>query len=174
MKYIKQFEIFRGASITSQLSKTIKNASTLGNPLLNSIINNEYSDFNKNLRNINDLKTNLLDMELELKKLKEENLDEERIKQTELFIEHLKNIYNRFSLETTDYYGNTPLLIAAKEGRLKMLKELIKAGANIYHTNNNGETMYDLAVNRYKFINNVKDWIEKNYPEVIAMKKFNL
>jgi hypothetical protein len=55
-----------------------------------------------------------------------------------------------------------------------MLKELIKAGANIYHTNNNGETMYDLAVNRYKFINNVKDWIEKNYPEVIAMKKFNL
>ncbi len=24
--------------------------------------------------------------------------------------------------------------------------------------------MYDLAVNRYKFINNVKDWIEKIIP----------
>ena len=85
-----------------------------------------------------------------------------------------KRLIKTEDLEYTNGNGNTPLLIAAKEGRLKMLKELIKAGANIYHTNNNGETMYDLAVNRYKFINNVKDCIEKNYPEVIAMKKFNL
>lgn len=85
-----------------------------------------------------------------------------------------KKLIKTEDLEYQDSNGNTALLIAAKEGRLKMVKELIKAGANIFHTNNEGESFYDLAVNRYKFINNVKDWIEKNYPEVIDMKKYNL
>lgn len=85
-----------------------------------------------------------------------------------------KKLIKTEDLEYQDGNGNTALLIAAKEGRLKMVKELIKAGANIFHTNNEGESFYDLAVNRYKFINNVKDWIEKNYPEVIDMKKYNL
>lgn len=85
-----------------------------------------------------------------------------------------KKLIKTEDLEYQDGNGNTALLIAAKEGRLKMVKELIKAGANIFHTNNEGESFYDLAVNRYKFINNVKDWIEKNHPEVIDMKKYNL
>jgi ankyrin repeat protein len=81
---------------------------------------------------------------------------------------------NYLSIESTDGLGNTALLFAAKEGRLKMVKDLIKAGANIYATNNKGENFYDVAVNRFKFINNVKDWIEKTYPELIMANKYNL
>lgn len=77
-------------------------------------------------------------------------------------------------LEKQDKNGNTALLLASKEGRLEMVKELIKAGANIQHKNNANEDFYDLAVNRYKFINGVKDWIEKTYPEFVMAKKYNL
>ncbi len=45
---------------------------------------------------------------------------------------------------------------------------------DITHKNKNGEDFYDLAVNRYKFINGVKDWIEKTYPEFVMAKKYNL
>lgn len=81
---------------------------------------------------------------------------------------------NKYNLEETDINGNTALLLAAKEGRLKMVKQLIKAGANIFHTNNDNENFYDLSLKKFKFINIVKDWIEKNYPEVIMAKKYNL
>lgn len=78
------------------------------------------------------------------------------------------------TLENTNKYGNTALLVASKEGRLKMLKDLLKNGANIQHKNNAGEDFYDLAINRFKFINGVKDWIEKAYPEFVIAKKYNL
>jgi len=77
-------------------------------------------------------------------------------------------------LEQEDNKGNTALLMASYCGRLKMLKELIKKGANIHHKNDKGEDFYDMAEFQYKFINNTKKWIEKNYPEFIAAKKYNL
>lgn len=86
------------------------------------------------------------------------------------FMKLIKNT----NLEETDDDGNTALLIASNEGKLTMVKELIKAGADITHKNNKGEDFYDLAVNRYKFINGVKDWIEKTYPEFVMAKKYNL
>jgi ankyrin repeat protein len=78
------------------------------------------------------------------------------------------------NIEDVDKEGNTALLIAASNGRLKMVKELIKQGADIHHKNNKGEDFYDVAVNRFVFINGVKDWIEKEYPELIMAKKYNL
>ena len=78
------------------------------------------------------------------------------------------------NLEEVDKFGNTALLIATSVGRLKMVKELIKNGADIFHKNNLGEDFYDVAINRFKFINNVKDWIEKTYPEIVMAKKYNL
>jgi len=83
-----------------------------------------------------------------------------------------KNI-NNINLEQVDINGNTPLLLASIYGRLKMLKKLIKNGANIFHKNNSGDDFYDIA-NRYKFINSMKDWIEKKYPEFVVLKKYNL
>jgi len=85
-----------------------------------------------------------------------------------------KKLIDNSNLEEIDKHGNTALLYAAKEGRLKMLKELIKHGADIYHKNDKGEDFYDMAENRYKFINGVKDWIEETYPEIVASKKYNL
>ena len=77
-------------------------------------------------------------------------------------------------LEEEDINGDTALLIASYSGRLKMLKKLIEKGANIYHKNKEGKDFYDLAEERYKFINNVKDYIEKTFPEFVASKKYNL
>lgn len=91
-------------------------------------------------------------------------------KEYKKFMKLIKNT----DLEEVDNDGNTALLIASSDGKLTMVKELIKAGADITHKNNNGEDFYDLAVNRYKFINGVKDWIEKTYPEFVMAKKYNL
>lgn len=77
-------------------------------------------------------------------------------------------------LEEENVDGNTALLIASYSGRLKMLKELIKHGANIYHVNKKGKDFYDEANDRYKFINSIKDYIEKNLPVFVATKKYNL
>lgn len=78
------------------------------------------------------------------------------------------------NLEETDDKGNTALILAAKNHQLSMIKELIKAGANIYHENNDGENFYDASSNTYRFVNKVKEWIEKKYPEIITSKKYNL
>lgn len=77
-------------------------------------------------------------------------------------------------LEEMDRDGNTALLIASANDRLKMLKKLIKSGANIQHKNNNGEDFYDVTENRYTFLNLTKDYIEKNFPDFIQAKKYNL
>jgi len=77
-------------------------------------------------------------------------------------------------IEEVDFEGNTSLLLASSNGRLKMMKELLKRNANIHHKNNNGEDFHDLASNRYKFINLTREYIEKQFPEFIAAKKYNL
>lgn len=81
---------------------------------------------------------------------------------------------DEYNLEDTDKYGNTALLIAAMNDRLTMMKHLVKAGANIFHKNNEGDDFYDLTVKNFKFINKAKDWIEEEFPEFIASKKYNL
>ena len=42
--------------------------------------------------------------------------------------------------------GNTPLLWAVGNADLEMVKELLTAGANVFHQNNAGETALSLAV----------------------------
>lgn len=82
--------------------------------------------------------------------------------------------FEKQSSEETDKYGNTALILAAKHHKLEVIKELLKNGANMYHRNNQGEDFYDASVNTYRFINSVTDWIEKEYPEFIMSKKYNL
>ncbi len=42
----------------------------------------------------------------------------------------------------------TPLMIAAHSGKFQILKTLIKNGANLFLTNQNGETAFDIAVKK--------------------------
>ena len=42
-------------------------------------------------------------------------------------------------------YGFTPLMKAAYHGKIEVVKELLKAGANKELKNNDGETAYDKA-----------------------------
>ena len=104
----------------------------------------------------------------------ETNWNELAIAIDENNFKNFKMYLNLVDIEKVDHDGNTPLILASKNGRLKMLKELIKKGANMMHKNKDNEDFYDAAINRYKFINNVKDWIEKEYPEFVAAKKYNL
>ena len=130
MKYIKTFEILRGASMSAAFADDLVFMRNNYNLLMVAIYNNEFTKFKKLLKTID--------------------------------------------IEYTDREGNTALLIACHSGRLRMVKELIKQGANIQHKNDKGEDFYDVAVNRFKFINGVKDWIEKEYPEFVMAKKYNL
>jgi ankyrin repeat protein len=73
-------------------------------------------------------------------------------------------------LEHQNNQGNTALLMAAKIGDLKIVKELIKNGANIHHKNKNGDDVYDIT----KFNILIKECIEENYPEFVDAKKYKL
>ena len=44
-----------------------------------------------------------------------------------------------------DYDGWTPLIMAANNGKIEVVKELLKAGANKKLKDNDGKTAYDLA-----------------------------
>ena len=89
------------------------------------------------------------------------------------YIKHFEKLPSS-DIEETDKYGNTALILAAKHHKLEVIKELLKNGANMYHKNDQGEDFYDASVNTYRFINSVTDWIEKEYPEFIISKKYNL
>lgn len=175
MKYIKQYELFgMGTSkFLKEINKLINHAPVVGNSFLLAIIENDYSNFKKFTEQFDSLTKTKNDLIFLLKTEKNNNENEDRIDYITNLIERITTLLNNIFFET-DTYGNTALLVAAKEGRLKMVKELIKIGFDIYHTNNKGETFYDVAINRYKFINNVKDWIEKTYPEIISANKYNL
>ena len=61
----------------------------------------------------------------------------------------------------------------------KMIKELIDAGANmnikaLHHINGTKEMVdfYDLSIS--KDYEKLSKWIEENYPEFVASKKYNL
>lgn len=85
-----------------------------------------------------------------------------------------KKLVDKVDLEEEDKFGDTALLVAASNGRLQMIKMLITRGANIYHKNKENKDFYDLADERYKFINLITNYIEKNYPEFISAKKYNI
>lgn len=55
-------------------------------------------------------------------------------------------------LEVTDEQGRTPLLCAAKSGRLRILDAVIKGGANIRHRDKNGACARDLVLKKNKRI----------------------
>jgi hypothetical protein len=55
-------------------------------------------------------------------------------------------------LEVTDENGRTPLLCAAKSGRLRILDAIIAGGANIRHRDKNGASARDLAARKNKKI----------------------
>jgi len=48
-------------------------------------------------------------------------------------------------LEVTDGHGRTPLICAARTGRLRILEAIIAAGANIRHRDKDGRSAADLA-----------------------------
>jgi len=55
-------------------------------------------------------------------------------------------------LEVTDNKGRTPLLCAAKSGRLRILDAIIAGGANIHHRDHDGATARDLVTRKNKKI----------------------
>jgi ankyrin repeat protein len=173
MKNIKTYELFFGNKITKSLLKEIENIGL--SDLIISIKNNNYKDFEKIIKKIKNTNDNIIELKNNIEKLKNNSNKnaEEMLEQYETFLRTFKKIKDHV-IEIPDFYGNTPLLIAAKEGRVKMMKDLIDVDANMYHINKEGENFYDVAVNRYKFINGAKDWIEKNYPEYINANKYNI
>jgi ankyrin repeat protein len=84
----------------------------------------------------------------------------------------VETLIDNKTIEDVDISGNTPIFVAACYGKLKILKLLIRKGANIYHLNNNNENIYDVASD--KIICNIKKYIKKNYPEIIDCKKYNI
>jgi ankyrin repeat protein len=128
MKYLKTYELFRGASVSGALAKDLDYFNKRYNELMRSIGDNNKEKFNELIKITN--------------------------------------------LEDTDKEGNTALLIASSYGRKKMVKKLIDSGVNTSHLNNDGDSFYDLAVDSR--LNNVKGWIEKNYPEHVSAIKYNL
>jgi ankyrin repeat protein len=134
MRHIRKYELFGGAAIAKQLENDLNAGENRWNKLMQSIVENDKSEFDF----------------------------------------QLKIIDKTMILEEIDKEGNTALLLASKYGRLNMLKKLIEKDADIYHKNNDGKDFHDLANDRFKFINRVKDWIEDNYPEFVMAKKYNL
>lgn len=61
-------------------------------------------------------------------------------------------------IEVTDAQGRTPLLCAAKAGRLRIVDMLLAAGANIGHRDNDGRSALDMARrNNKKVIESLKN-----------------
>ena len=86
----------------------------------------------------------------------------------------VKKSIDDVDLEHTDKNGNTALLLASSVGSIRMVKLLIDKGANIYHRNQEGSSFYDVAKNKYKFINGLQEWIEKEYDWLIKAKNYNI
>ena len=49
------------------------------------------------------------------------------------------------NVDKQDDYGDTPLMGAANNGRIEVVKERLKAGANKKLKNKSGETAYDMG-----------------------------
>jgi hypothetical protein len=56
-------------------------------------------------------------------------------------------ISTKKNLDVTDKYGRTALLISAHYGYYRLVKLLVKAGANIKHIDNNGNSAISIAKN---------------------------
>lgn len=91
-----------------------------------------------------------------------------------------------YDVNIKDKMGWTPLIWAAYEANSEIIKMLIDAGADMHykalHSIAGTKKMvdfYDLCVDKYNYEGyfiylNTKEWIEKNYPEFMAAKKYNL
>ena len=83
-----------------------------------------------------------------------------------------------------DYMQWTPLLWATYSKNIPMIKLLIDSGADIHykafhhiHQTKKMVDFYDLAVDKERYqggYTKVIEWIEENYPEFVAAKKYNL
>lgn len=69
------------------------------------------------------------------------------------FLAQLFN-HKEIDIENHDLEGNTPLLIACREGKWNHVIELIKRGANVNHKNTSGETIHTLSTHK-SIINNI-------------------
>ena len=183
MKHIKIYENFLedllfGNKRFDSFEKIHKIMLNSTNELSIAIINNNYKDFKKNLNRIIDVKKSIVNIEKfenDVEITAEMTAKKLVVKAQMLKLKaKIESMLKYLGLDAENPDGDTALLIASSEGRLKMVKDLIKAGANINHKNKAGEDFYDMAINRFKFINNVKDWIEKTYPEWILARKFNI
>lgn len=54
--------------------------------------------------------------------------------------------FSLHNIDVVDMNGNTPLLLAASEGRLVLVIALLRQGANLNHVNNNGLTALMIAI----------------------------
>lgn len=83
------------------------------------------------------------------------------------------------ALNQKDRYGYTPLLRAAQEGKLELIKELALNGADLFATTNSGETIAHFAwgMNSENIHGLVHFLLEQNAGPVLAMKndqRFNV
>ena len=74
---------------------------------------------------------------------------------------------NLGDLEQIDFAGRTPIHIAVQYGYLKLLKTLVRFGANIFHTDNYGWNILHKAVEK-KHLNVIKFLL--GYPKLLSMK----
>ena len=102
-------------------------------------------------------------------------------------IQKVKELINSgHDVNCKDYMQWTPLLWATYSKNIPMIKLLINSGADIHykalhHISGTKKMVdfYDLAVDKNYYKNNgsynkVIKWIEENYPEFVAAKKYNL
>lgn len=91
------------------------------------------------------------------------------------------NVHTTFNVDVncTDRMGWTPLLWATYYKNRDMIKMLINAGAEmdykaLHHIGGTKRMVdfYDLSVD--KDYTKLSKWIEKEYPEFVAAKKYNL
>lgn len=99
-------------------------------------------------------------------------------------INFIKNNYD--NVNSVDVMGWTPLLWATYNIDRKVMKVLIGSGADIsfkvlHHIAGTKKMVdfYDFCIDKYTYekdirYKNLAKWIEKNYPEFVASKKYNL
>ena len=56
-----------------------------------------------------------------------------------------KGYFNNGGIDTIGYSGMSPLMMAASQGRIEIVKEFLNLGANVNLKNKNGKTAKDLT-----------------------------
>ncbi|MDP2205654.1 MAG: hypothetical protein Q8K65_05050 [Alphaproteobacteria bacterium] len=79
-------------------------------------------------------------------------------------------VHTGADLEVTDDNGRTPLLCAAKSGRLRILDAIIAGGANTRHRDKDGATARDLVARKNKKIIQSLEKAEEKLKETLRQE----